>query len=44
LIGSASTIQQKKRACEEAGITTYVPNSSTSPNKAKGKFDRSVFR
>jgi hypothetical protein len=32
------------KACEEAGITTYVPNSSTSPNKAQGKFDRSVFR
>jgi TolB-like protein len=32
------------KACEEAGIITYVPNSSTSPNKAKGKFDRSVFR
>jgi transposase len=32
------------KACEEAGITTYVPNSSTSPNKALGKFDRSVFR
>ena len=31
------------KACEEAGITTYVPNSSTSPNKAQGKFDRSVF-
>ena len=32
------------KACEEAGITTYVPNSSTSSNKAQGKFDRSVFR
>ena len=32
------------KACEEAGITTYVPNSSTSNNKAQGKFDRSVFR
>jgi transposase len=31
------------KACEEAGITTYVPNSSTSPNKALGRFDRSVF-
>jgi transposase len=31
------------KSCEEAGITTYVPNSCTSPNKAQGKFDRSVF-
>jgi transposase len=32
------------KACEDAGITTYVPNSSTSNNKAQGKFDRNVFR
>ena len=32
------------KACEDSGITTYVPNSSTSNNKAQGKFDRSVFR
>jgi hypothetical protein len=32
------------KACEEVGITTYVPNSSTSLNKALGKFGRSVFR
>ena len=32
------------KACEDAGIIAYVPNSNTSPNKAQGKFDRSVFR
>ena len=32
------------KACEEAGVITYVPNSCTSPNRAQGKFDRSAFR
>jgi transposase len=32
------------RACELAGIRTYVPKSTTSPNKAKGYFDRSRFK
>jgi len=31
-------------ACEAAGITAYVPKSTTSGNKAKGQFDRSDFR
>ena len=32
------------RSCEEHNIATYVPNSVTSSNKAKGQFDRSEFR
>ena len=32
------------RACELAGINAFVPKSTTSPNKAKGQFDRSAFR
>lgn len=32
------------RACEQNDIVTYVPNSVTSHNKAKGLFDRSEFR
>lgn len=35
---------EELRACEQAGITTYVPKSVTSHNKAKGLFDRSDFR
>jgi transposase len=31
------------RACEQAGIDTYLPKPKTSPNKAKGQFDRSAF-
>ncbi len=31
------------RSCEDNNITAYVPNSVTSPNKAKGQFDRSEF-
>ena len=31
------------RACEQAGIDTYLPKPKTSPNKAKGLFDRSAF-
>ncbi len=31
------------KTCEEANVTTYVPNSRTSPNRAQGKFDRSAF-
>ena len=31
------------RSCEADNIATYVPNSATSCNKAKGQFDRSAF-
>jgi len=31
------------RACEQAGIDAYLPKPNTSPNKAKGLFDRSAF-
>jgi transposase len=31
------------RACEEAGIETYLPKPKTSWNKARGFFDRSAF-
>jgi transposase len=31
------------RACEQVGIDTYLPKPKTSPNKAKGLFDRSAF-
>jgi hypothetical protein len=31
------------RACEQAGIDAYLPKPSTSPNKALGLFDRSMF-
>jgi len=31
------------RACEQAGIDVYLPKPATSPNKAKGQFDRSAF-
>jgi len=31
------------RACEQAGIDAYLPRPKTSPNKAKGLFDRSAF-
>ena len=34
---------QELKACEDNGLATYVPNSRTSPNKAKGQFDRSDF-
>ena len=32
------------RGCEQAGIVAYVPKPKTSPNKAKGQFDRSRFK
>jgi transposase len=32
------------RACEQAGIDAYLPKPRTSPNKAKGQFDRSAFK
>jgi transposase len=32
------------QSCEQNNIATYVPNSITSHNKAKGQFDRSEFR
>ena len=32
------------KACEDAGITAYVPKTRTSHNKAKGLYDRSAFR
>jgi hypothetical protein len=35
---------QELRACEDNNVAAYVPNSATSQNKAKGWFDRSVFK
>jgi len=32
------------RACEQAGIDAYLPKPKTSPNKAKGLFDRAAFK
>ena len=32
------------RACEQANITAYLPKPNTSPNKAKGLYDRTDFR
>lgn len=32
------------RACEQAGIDTYLPKPKTSPNKARGLFDRAAFK
>ncbi len=32
------------RACEQDGIAAYLPKPRTSPNKAKGQFDRAVFK
>jgi hypothetical protein len=32
------------RKCEQAGVIAYVAKPKTSPNKAKGQFDRSAFR
>jgi len=32
------------RACEQAGIDAYLPKPKTSPNRAKGLFDRSAFK
>ena len=32
------------RDCELAGIVPYIAKPKTSPNKAKGQFDRSAFR
>ena len=32
------------RACEQAGIDAYLPKPKTSPNKAKGQFDRAAFQ
>ena len=34
---------EELRSCEAQNIATYVPNSATSNNKAKGQFDRSAF-
>ena len=31
-------------ACDEAGITAYVPHTATSNNKAKGLYDKADFR
>ena len=30
--------------CERSNITTYLPKPNTSPNRAKGQFDRDAFR
>jgi transposase len=35
---------EELRDCERAGIVAYVPKPKTSPNKAKGLFDRSKFK
>ncbi|NNC63269.1 MAG: IS1182 family transposase, partial [Gammaproteobacteria bacterium] len=35
---------EELRACEQSGITVYVPKPETSGNKAKGLFDRRDFR
>jgi len=35
---------QELKACEQAKIIAYVPKPETSPNKAKGLFDRSRFK
>jgi transposase len=35
---------QELKACEQANIIAYVPKPETSPNKAKGLFDRSRFK
>jgi transposase len=32
------------RNCEQSGIVAYVAKPKTSPNKAKGQFDRSAFK
>jgi transposase len=32
------------KACEDAGITTYIPNTDTSGNRAKGRYVESDFR
>jgi len=32
------------RACEQAGIETYLPKPKTSSNKARGLFDRAAFK
>lgn len=32
------------KACEDAGITTYIPNTDTSGNRAKGRYVKSDFR
>ena len=32
------------RDCETANITAYLPKPNTSPNRAKGQFDRKAFR
>ena len=35
---------EQLRECEQANIIAYVPKPRTSPNKAKGLFDRSRFK
>jgi len=32
------------RSCEQSGIVAYVAKPRTSPNKARGQFDRSAFK
>jgi transposase len=32
------------KACEDAGITAYIPNTDTSGNRARGRFVKSDFR
>ena len=35
---------EELRDCAEANIETYLPKPKTSPNRAKGQFDRDAFR
>jgi len=35
---------QEIQACDEAGITAYVPKPQTSGNRARGQFGRAAFR
>jgi hypothetical protein len=35
---------QEIQACDEAGVTAYVPKPQTSGNRAKGQFGRDAFR
>jgi hypothetical protein len=35
---------EELHACEQAGIVVYVPKPRTSPNKAKGLYDRCRFK
>ena len=34
---------QEIKACEDAGIRTYIPKTDTSGNRAKGRYEKSAF-